>query len=79
MKNRPSRKHKVLPKREYFDEAYDTPTLIEVWRTAPYMNDGNFTEVKALLVEGKHGSSGGGVEKLTAREIDDLVKFVLSL
>jgi cytochrome c peroxidase len=58
---------------------YDTPTLIEVWRTAPYMHDGRYTTIKQLIVEGKHGDSGGAINKLTPQQLDDLVQFVLSL
>ena len=71
--------HDVFPRDTYYSEAFDTPTLIEVWRTAPYMYNGQFTTVKELLVEGKHGTTRGGVKRLTTQQIDDLVEFVLSL
>jgi len=58
---------------------FDTPTLIEVWRTAPYMHDGQYTTIKELIVEGKHGNRSGSLDQLDDREIDDLVEFVLSL
>ncbi len=58
---------------------FDTPTLIECWRTAPYMHDGHYTTVKELIAVGKHGESAGRVETLSEKEIDDLVEFVLSL
>jgi len=58
---------------------FDTPTLVEVWRTAPYLHDGRYTTIKQLLVEGRHGLRGGRFEALTEREIDELVEFVLSL
>ena len=35
--------------REY-DERFDTPTLVEVWRTAPYTHNGRYTTVKDLIV-----------------------------
>ncbi len=61
-------------------ETFDTPTLIECWRTAPYMHDGHYTTMKELLTKGKHGEKGGGeIGKLTEQQIDDLVEFVLSL
>ena len=62
--------------REY-SERFDTPTLAEVWRTAPYLHDGRYTTIKELLGEGRHGISHN--TDLTDREIDDLVEFVLSL
>ncbi|MDD3585751.1 MAG: hypothetical protein PHQ75_01095 [Thermoguttaceae bacterium] len=58
---------------------FDTPSLIEVWRTAPYMNTGHYKTVKELLIKGKHGNTDGRLNRLTARELDDLVEYVLSL
>ena len=59
---------------------FDNPTLIECWRTAPYMHDGHYTTMKELLTKGKHGKKGGGdIDKLSEKQIDDLVEFVLSL
>jgi len=58
---------------------FDTPTLIECWRTAPYMHDGKYTTIQQLLKEGKHGDVSGDVEGLTDQEINDLAEFVLSL
>ena len=61
-------------------DEFDTPTLIECWRTAPYMHDGHYTTMKELLQKGQHGKKGGGdVDKLTEQQIDDLAEFVLSL
>jgi mono/diheme cytochrome c family protein len=58
---------------------FDTPTLIECWRTAPYMHDGSYVTLKDLIAKGKHGKFGGDVEGMTEQEINDLVEFVLSL
>lgn len=62
---------------------FDTPTLIECWRTAPYMHDGHYTTIKQLLTEGKHGSKhgakGGDISGLSEQQLNDLVEFVLSL
>jgi len=63
---------------EYVDR-YDTPTLVEVWRTAPYLHDGRFLTIKELIVKGKHGKSRGQIDSLSEEETDDLVEFVLSL
>jgi YVTN family beta-propeller protein len=60
-------------------DRFDTPTLVEVWRTSPYLHDGRYLAIKELIVEGKHGKSRGRVEELTEQEIGDLVEFVLSL
>jgi YVTN family beta-propeller protein len=58
---------------------FDTPTLVEVWRTAPYMHDGGYTTIKQLIRDGRHGSTVGDVDSLTERELNDLVEFVRSL
>ena len=58
---------------------FDTPSLVECWRTAPYLHDGRYVTIKQLIQEGKHGRKHGAVEKLSEQEINDLVEFVLSL
>ncbi len=58
---------------------FDTPTLVEVWRTAPYLHDGRYKTMKDLFVEGTHGLPRGDSDDLSEQEIDDLVEFVLSL
>ena len=60
-------------------DRFDTPTLIEVWRTAPYLHDGRYLTVKELLTEGRHGLRRDGKNGLSPGEIDDLVEFVMSL
>jgi YVTN family beta-propeller protein len=60
------------------EQAFDTPTLVEVWRTAPYLHDGRAVTIKDMLVEhnidDKHGRTSG----LTEKQIADLAEFVLS-
>ena len=57
---------------------FDTPTLIEVWRTAPYFHDGRYTTVKESISKCKDHKQGGDVE-LNEQQTNDLVEFVLSL
>jgi YVTN family beta-propeller protein len=73
--------HDVGSKGQFDREAneFDTPSLVECWRTAPYNHDGHWLTVKELIKEGKHGNKVGQVEKLTDQELNDLVEFVLSL
>ena len=59
-------------------DQFNTPRLVEAWRTAPYMHDGQYLTIKELLVRGKHGLKGTE-RTLNDKEIDDLVEFVLSL
>ena len=72
--------HDVASKGQYDRRSdFDTPTLIECWRTGPYMHDGKYVTIKQLLTEGKHGAKGGDISGLTEQQINDLVEFVLSL
>jgi YVTN family beta-propeller protein len=65
----------------YYDRkgSFDTPTLVETWRTAPYLHDGRYVEMKDLFKKGKHGDVEGDVDSLTDEQIDELVEYVLSL
>ncbi len=62
-----------------FGSRFDTPALIEVWRTAPYLHDGRHTTIRELVVEGRHGLSRRQFDTLSPKEIGDLVEYVLSL
>ena len=56
----------------------DTPALVEVWRTAPYLHDGSAATIEDVLKkcnpENQHGNTAG----LSAEELSDLVGYVLS-
>jgi DNA-binding beta-propeller fold protein YncE/cytochrome c551/c552 len=54
---------------------FDTPTLIEVWRSGPYLYDGRANTVQEVISEFKHGSD----IDLTDKEIKDLAEYILSL
>jgi len=60
------------------DPAFDTPTLVEVWRTAPYLHDGRATTVREVLTtyngDDRHGQTSG----LSDRELSDLAEYVLT-
>jgi YVTN family beta-propeller protein len=56
-----------------------TPTLIEAWRTAPYLHNGSAATIRDVLTtcnpkDGTHGDVSG----LSSEEIDDLCAYVLS-
>ncbi len=61
------------------EDSYDTPSLVECWRTAPYMHDGHFKTLKELFTVGKHGKKHETMEQLSPEQVNDLVEFVLSL
>ncbi|VGO13218.1 Antigen Lp49 [Pontiella desulfatans] len=54
---------------------FDTPSLIEVWRTGPYLHDGRAQTIRDVLEVFSHGSTAG----LTETQIDDLVEYIKSL
>jgi len=59
--------------------AFDTPTLVECWRTAPYLHDGSAATMKNVLTERSRHDRHGHTSHLTTGELDDLAAFVLSL
>jgi DNA-binding beta-propeller fold protein YncE len=65
-----------------FDSAtnrFDTPSLIEVWRTAPYLHDGRAATVRDVMTACNPDNRHGTTLNLTPAQIDDLAAFVLSL
>ena len=74
------KKHVVKTKYYYNDTSdFDTPSLIEAWRTAPYLHDGRYVNMRDVFKLGHHGDVAGEVESLTDEQIDDLVEYILSL
>ncbi len=61
------------------DRRYDTPTLVEAWRTAPYLHDGRAASISDVIKTYNGGGEHGDTEDLTQQEIDDLVAYVMSL
>jgi len=65
-----------------FDQAtdlFDTPTLIELWRTAPYLHDGSAVTVRDVLTTANPTNQHGDTLSLTPPQIEDLVDYLLSL
>jgi YVTN family beta-propeller protein len=65
-----------------FDRAtdhFDTPSLVEVWRSAPYLHDGRATNVREVVTKFNPTGEHGKTSHLNSQQIDDLVEFVLSL
>ena len=54
---------------------WDTPTLREAWRTAPYLFDGSAADMKEVFEVHLHGLE----QKLSKEEIDQLSEYVNSL
>ncbi|HUS71555.1 MAG TPA: c-type cytochrome [Sedimentisphaerales bacterium] len=61
------------------NQSFDTPTLIEAWRTAPYLYDGRSETIKEVLTRHNPGDKHGKTSTLTDEEINSLAEFLLSL
>jgi mono/diheme cytochrome c family protein len=58
---------------------FDTPTLAEVWRTAPYLYDGRALTMEEVLTTANPNDAHGETSGLSPEEIKDLAEYVLSL
>ena len=56
-----------------------TPTLIEVWRTAPYLHTGSAVTIRDVLTTRNPSGLHGQASDLSGQELDDLCAYVLSL
>jgi hypothetical protein len=68
--------------RRTFDGTNDkfyTPTLIEVWRTAPYLHDGSAATMRDVLTARNPNNEHGASKDLSEQELNDLCEYVLSL
>jgi len=61
------------------EEKFDTPTLTELWRTAPYLHDGSAATVLEVIttrnLQDRHGRTSG----MGKQDLDDLCSYLLSL
>jgi DNA-binding beta-propeller fold protein YncE len=57
---------------------FDTPTLIENWRTAPYLHDGRAGTMKEVVRKYNPEDKHGMTSNLSDTQINDLVEYVLS-
>ena len=55
---------------------FDTPTLVEVWRTAPYLIDGRAGTIKDVLTVHNEGDKHGKTSGLSEKQIADLAEYV---
>ncbi|MCX6906725.1 MAG: cell surface protein, partial [Verrucomicrobia bacterium] len=60
-------------------DRFDTPSLVELWRTAPYLHNGSVAALRDLLVFANPDDRHGKTSHLTADEILDLCEYLLSL
>jgi DNA-binding beta-propeller fold protein YncE/mono/diheme cytochrome c family protein len=61
------------------DKEFDTPTLRELWRTAPYLHDGSAATMRDVLITRNPKDEHGQTSRLSAQQIDDLAEYLRSL
>ena len=59
--------------------AYDTPMLLGLYRSAPYLHHGKAETLRDVLTTQNAGDKHGVTSQLSASEVDDLVAFLKSL
>jgi YVTN family beta-propeller protein len=60
-------------------DIFDTPTLVELWRTAPYLHDGSAVTVREVVTTHNPHDQHGVTSNLSNEEINDLCEYLLSL
>ena len=60
-------------------ETFDTPSLIELYRTAPYLHDGRASTIEETVTKFNEDDLHGNTSKLNPEEIQDLVAFLMTL
>jgi cytochrome c peroxidase len=56
-----------------------TSTLVEIWRTAPYLHDGRAATMMDVLTKHNPADGHGKTTALSKEQLADLVEYVLSL
>lgn len=65
-----------------FDQStnrFDTPSLVEIWRSGPYLHDGRAASLRDVFTQCNPDDRHGNTKHLAPEQLDDLVEFVLSL
>ncbi len=61
------------------DTRFDTPQLVELWRTAPFLHDGSASTIHGVLTGHNTSNLRGNTSQLNKQQIDDLAAYLLSL
>lgn len=64
---------------ELMEPKYDTPTLLGVYRSAPYLHHGKAATLKDVLTTSNPRDEHGVTSHLTASQLDDFVEFLRAL
>ncbi|WP_426749341.1 c-type cytochrome [Myxococcus sp. Y35] len=60
-------------------QGLNTPSLLGLARTAPYLHDGSAPSLKDRLLQGRETNRHGATAQLSDAEVDDLVEYLLTL
>jgi len=60
-------------------DGLDTPTLVGLWASAPYLHDGSAATVRDVLTTANAAGQHGNLSGLTPAQIDQLVEYLLQL
>ncbi|TKG93939.1 c-type cytochrome [Puteibacter caeruleilacunae] len=58
---------------------FDTPTLVEIWRTAPYLYNGKAKNLHEVFTTYNKEQKHGNTSDLSEQELNDLINYCLSL
>jgi YVTN family beta-propeller protein len=61
------------------DGFFDTPTLVEIWRTGPYLHDGRALTIEDVFTRFNKNDRHGVTSKLTKQQVEDLSAYMLSI
>ena len=64
---------------ERMEPKYDTPTLLGLYRSAPYLHHGKAATLKEILTTSNSRDEHGVTSHLTESQIEDMVEFLRSL
>ncbi len=64
---------------KYLPLGLNTPSLLGIGRTAPFLHDGSATTLKERILEGKQADRHGATSQLSLAEVDDLVAYLKTL
>jgi DNA-binding beta-propeller fold protein YncE len=60
-------------------DRFDTPSLVEIWRTAPYLHDGSAATLQEVVTLKNPKDRHGKTSHLTSKEIEELCAYLSSL
>jgi cytochrome c peroxidase len=61
------------------EASFDTPTLVEIWRTAPYLHDGKAPTLREVFTKFNKNDHHGKTSRLSESELDALIEYLKSL